>query len=172
MTEDTVQLTSELLESEKKGVRIEYYTLDGKTPEIYMCPGDLMLICNVLHDYSALLGEYVEDGQEQQSYQAYYYQYHIQRIKKIQNMIEASLGYSTEAAIEKCKKKRQRQKKSGNVDVGEDALVLAVRRRGKSSDSSNTGDIQKEIENKEKIQKKNNMSKNKNEIPGQITLFV
>lgn len=44
MTRETVDITSEIGKAEEDGVRIEYYTLDGKAPEIYMCPGDLIII--------------------------------------------------------------------------------------------------------------------------------
>ena len=48
------------MKAEEEGIRIEYYTLDGEKPEIRMCPGDLMIICNVLHDYAQMLREAAE----------------------------------------------------------------------------------------------------------------
>lgn len=51
MTEETIRITDEVRKSEEDSVRIKYYTLDGNRPEIYMCPGDLIVICNVLHGY-------------------------------------------------------------------------------------------------------------------------
>ena len=50
---ETIKMTSEIMDAEEQSVRIEYYALDGKKPEIFMCPGDLIIICNVLHDYAA-----------------------------------------------------------------------------------------------------------------------
>ena len=55
MTDETIRITDEVRKSEEDSLRIEYYTLDGRRPEIYMCPGDLIVICNVLHDYAAAM---------------------------------------------------------------------------------------------------------------------
>ena len=52
MTKETVQITEDIKEAEESGIEIEYYTLDGKKPVLHMAPGDLMIICNVLHDYA------------------------------------------------------------------------------------------------------------------------
>lgn len=137
-TENTVQITKEL--SDPK-IKIKYYTLDGKKPEFDMCPGDLMLICNVLHDYSALLEEwlqYFEGGATQ-----FLYKYHMNKCRKIQSKIEKELSYSTEKAIEKCNK---RKKKSD--DIGEDALVLATRRRkSKNTDTGSQIEIKSTVSN-------------------------
>ena len=64
MTEETIRITDEVRNSEEGSVRIGYYTLDGRRPEIYMCPGDLIVICNVLHDYAAAMGYNVEEAVE------------------------------------------------------------------------------------------------------------
>lgn len=99
MTKETVNITSEIEKAEEDGIRIEYYTLDGKTPEIYMCPGDLIIICNVLYDYAKMLEEAAElsIGYEQGQYL-----YHIKRCGGIRGKIETAMGYSTEQAIETC----------------------------------------------------------------------
>lgn len=54
MTADTAAMIAEITKCRRGGARIEYYTLDGRRPEIYMCPGDLIVICNVLYDYGNL----------------------------------------------------------------------------------------------------------------------
>ena len=104
MTRETIDITDEIRESEEKGIRIEYYTLDGEKPEIHMRPGDLMIICNVLHDYAKMLEEAadISIGYEQGLYRC-----HVDRCEKIRNKIETAMGYSTEATIEKCHKKKK-----------------------------------------------------------------
>ncbi len=122
---ETIKMTSEIMDAEEQSVRIEYYALDGKKPEIFMCPGDLIIICNVLHDYAALLSEISEDDLKD-NLTKFQYSYHMNRCKKIQMRIEEALGYSTEKALVKCRKKQARE---NTDDIAEDALVLAAGRR-------------------------------------------
>lgn len=129
MTRETIDITDEIRESEEKGIRIEYYTLDGEKPEIHMRPGDLMIICNVLHDYAKMLEEAadISIGYEQGLYRC-----HVDRCEKIRNKIETAMGYSTEATIEKCHKKKKVLREdpfAKESDIGEDALVLAMKQR-------------------------------------------
>ena len=131
MTRETVQITEDIKEAEENGIPIEYYTLDGKKPILHMSPGNLMIICNVLHDYTHMLDEAAEAniGYVQASYI-----YHANRCRKIQAKIESQMGYSTEAAIAKCQKKHKYYGQEPFVrggDVGEDALVLAMKQRHK-----------------------------------------
>ena len=131
MTKETVQITEDIKEAEESGIEIEYYTLDGKKPVLHMAPGDLMIICNVLHDYAQMLSESaaINIGYAQASYI-----YHADRCRKIQAKIESQMGYSTEAAIEKCEKKHKYYGQEPLVkdnDIGEDALVLAMRQRNR-----------------------------------------
>ena len=127
MIQETAQITEEIrkAEEEKEKVRIESYTLDGQKPELYMCPGDLIVLCNVLHDYAELLENIIDVDQ---GYQAALYQYHANRCRKIQHYIEKELNYDAAAAIQRCKKKTKQAREKN--DIGEDAFVLAVKRRG------------------------------------------
>lgn len=127
---ETIKMTNEIMEAEEQNVRIEYYTLDGKRPEIFMCPGDLIIICNVLHDYAALLSEISED-ELNDNLTKFQYSYHMNRCKKIQMQIEEAMGYSTEEALLKCHKKQTREDVD---DIAEDALVLAAKRRKKKQE--------------------------------------
>lgn len=123
MTEDTIQIMDEIRSAEEGNIKIQYYTLEGKEPVIHMCPGDLTILCNVLYDYTNLLDMFAK---EQDTYGRFQYEYHAKRCRKIRQILESSLGYSVEKAIEQCKKKRARNMED---DVGEDALVQMVRRR-------------------------------------------
>lgn len=129
MTEETIDITGEIMKAEEEGIRIEYYTLDGEKPEIRMCPGDLMIICNVLHDYAQMLREAAEIsiGYEQGLYLC-----HVERCEKIRHKIETAMEYSTEAVVEKCHKKKKyfgEDPFAKQSDVGEDALILAMKQR-------------------------------------------
>lgn len=53
------------------------------------------------------------------------YEYYLERIKKIREKIEIGIGYSTEEAIEKCNKRKPKK----DDDIGEDALVMAMKNR-------------------------------------------
>ena len=124
MIQETARITEEIRKAEEEKVRIESYTLDGQKPELYMCPGDLIVLCNVLHDYAELLENIIDVDQ---GYQAALYQYHAQRCRKIQHYIEKELNYDAAAAIRRCRKKTKKTREKD--DIGEDAFVLAVRRR-------------------------------------------
>lgn len=104
---ETIKMTSEIMDAEEQSVRIEYYALDGKKPEIFMCPGDLIIICNVLHDYAALLSEISEDDLKD-NLTKFQYSYHMNRCKKIQMRIEEALGYSTEKALNAVRNRLER----------------------------------------------------------------
>lgn len=140
MTEETLEITKEIHSSEENNLRIKYYTLDGRQPELSMCPGDLIVICNILHDYASALEVFAN---EKEGYEKALYEYQADRCGKIRRKIEESLGYSVEKAIEKCAKKNGKKRKA---DVGEDALVLAIRYRNKSSKEK---DPEKEEEKEE-----------------------
>lgn len=113
----------------EKNVDIEYYNLQGKELHMLLPPGDLIKICNVLHDYTDLLETYIDEYKDDigKAVTVANYKIYSDRLKKIQTNIEDTIGYSTSAAIEKCRKKALKQKE--NSDIGEDALVLASKAR-------------------------------------------
>ncbi len=117
-------------------VDVEYYNLEGKELHMLLPPGDLVKICNVLHDYSDLLNIFIEDYKDdiEQTVTVATCKVYYKRLKKIQSKIEETIGYSTSAAIEKCRKKALKQK--DDIDVGEDALVLALKARKMKNNSS------------------------------------
>lgn len=125
-------MSEEELQERIKNVDIEYYNLKGEELHLLLPPGDLTIICNVLHDYSDLLmvlsGRNSEESMEVLGNAIY--EVHAERCKKIQKKIENAIGYDTQAAIVRCEKKR---KKKSNDDIGEDAMVLAVKSRRNQS---------------------------------------
>ena len=151
MTEETLQMSMDIKKQEENGIRIEYYTLDGRRPEIYMCPGDLVIICNVMHDYATLLESLVP---EKEGYEQAMYEYHAGRCRKIQHKIEDAMNYSVEQAIAKCQKKKG---KKNDDDIGEDAMVLAARMRRKKPEKAN-GIKQKTLGKQTKVETQNQIN--------------
>jgi len=94
-------------------VDVEYYNLEGKELHMLLPPGDLVKICNVLHDYSDLLNIFIEDYKDdiEQTVTVAICKVYYKRLKKIQSKIEETIGYSTSAAIEKCRKKSIKTKR-------------------------------------------------------------
>lgn len=127
MLKDMADMTEEIHKAETGEARVEYYTLTGETRTLKICPGDLYIICNVLHDYTDLLREYIKSSEKEGESVLSTYEYYADRCKNIQLKIEDALGYSTEKAIERCQKKRG--VKVRQDDVGEDSLLLAVKNR-------------------------------------------
>lgn len=130
-------------------IAYRYLEIGKGIQELKLPKGDLYVICNVLYDYVDLLrvaseSQELEIGKE-------LYKLHADRCEKIRHKIEHKLGYCVEKTIKKCKKKKD---ESG--DVGEDALVLAARKRKESS---------------QEPQKTEEKAARKTEIDGQMSFF-
>lgn len=128
-------------------VDIEYYDLKGQELHFKICPGDLQIVCNVLYDYCNMLSEMIAnppDGVDENTIQLWgaRYGYYLERIQKIRGKIETGIGYSTEKAIEKCNKRKPKK----DDDIGEDALVMAmkVRLSGKSKKEEKPEAVEKQ----------------------------
>lgn len=81
--------------------------------------GDIVLIICMIHDYVKALDEI--KGDEDVTWRAYYREKFI----KIADQFSEQIEYDYNTAVEKCRKKRL--KKESTSDVGEDAMVLAVK---------------------------------------------
>lgn len=81
--------------------------------------GDIVLIICMLHDYIKTLDKIRGDDIQ---YQAYY----RKKFESMADRLAEQIEYDYEAAVEKCKKKLQKQEKES--DIGEDALILAAKR--------------------------------------------
>lgn len=113
-----------------KDVDIEYYNFSGQELHFKICPGDLQIVCNVLFDYCNMLSEMLADppdGVDENTIGIWKarYEYYLERVQKIRGKIETGIGYSTEKAIEKCNKRKPKK----DDDIGEDALVMAMKNR-------------------------------------------
>lgn len=81
--------------------------------------GDIVLIICMLHDYVKMLDE--TRGNEI-TWQCYY----REKFVKMADRLSKQIGYNYESAKEKCNKKMGQKEKY--TDVGEDAMILAVKR--------------------------------------------
>lgn len=89
------------------------------------CYGDVVKIVNALRDYAKLL-ETVCDEWELGGFHRATYEYQAEKLRQITDKLQCGIGYDYDAAVRKCQKLRG--KRSRNADVGEDAMVLAVKR--------------------------------------------
>lgn len=83
--------------------------------------GDIVLIICMLHDYVKMLDEVRNDDIQ---WKAYY----RNKFATMADRLAEQIGYDYDLAVEKCRKKREKQEH--NSDIGEDAMVLAVRSGG------------------------------------------
>lgn len=90
---------------------------------IKSCWGDLFVICNALDDYASQIDKYVKDN-ELVGMTEFNYTYHADRCRKISDKIADQIGYDKVKTLEKCKKKQV-----SDSDIGEEALVLSVKRK-------------------------------------------
>lgn len=109
-------------------VDLEYYDLHGGTHHIYLAPGSVQWICNILFNYERMFDDFISDPPEWAAENPgwkWNMQISRDRIYKIRMQVEKGLGYSTEEHWKKCLKKHSKKKKD---DIGGDALELAFRR--------------------------------------------
>lgn len=81
--------------------------------------GDIVLIICMLHDYVKVLDEIKNDDIQWKTY-------YRERFIKMADRLSEQIEYDYDAALERCRKKLG--KKEDSDDIGEDAMVLAVKR--------------------------------------------
>ena len=99
--------------------------------------GDVVLIICMLHDYIKTLDKV--KGEDIQ-----YQEYYRKKFENMANRLAEQIEYDYDAAVEKCKKKLQKQEKEN--DVGEEALTLALKKRGEKSKNNFDNEKKKEGE--------------------------
>ncbi len=87
--------------------------------EVTASYGDIVLLISMCRDYVKALDEVRGDSID---WQAYY----RNKFLGIADRLQEQIGYDYDAAVEKCRKKAD--KRESNSDVGEDALLLALKR--------------------------------------------
>lgn len=129
--EFSADVTEQIEQAERGNIPIRFYNLKaGCYQGIHSCEGDVIVICNAMADYADLLMEYIRQS-DYEGYQKAFYEVHAERCRKISLKLQEQIGYDRDAAIEKCRAKRKyygQGSEDNNDDVGEDAMVLAVRK--------------------------------------------
>ena len=105
-------------------VLLHVFDLSG-THEVKTCYGDVVKIVNALRDYAKLL-ETVCDEWDLGGFHRATYEYQAEKLRQIADKFQRGIGYDYDDAVRKCQKLRG--KKPRNADVGEEAMVLAVKR--------------------------------------------
>lgn len=105
-------------------VLLHVFDLSG-THEVNTCYGDVVKIVNALRDYAKLL-ELVCDEWDLGGFHRATYEYHAEKLRQIADKFQCGIGYDYDATVQKCQK--MRGKTPRNADVGEEAMVLAVKR--------------------------------------------
>lgn len=95
----------------------------GKEEMFETAPGELKIIIDSLADYHDIASVHVA---ELEGYQGVVWKYQLKRIEDIQKKLEQFIGYDRDKQLEICRKKRPAKED----DIGEDAMILAVRPKG------------------------------------------
>lgn len=129
--EFSADVTEQIEQAERGNIPIRFYNLKASCYQgIHSCEGDVIVICNAMADYADLLMEYISQS-DYEGYQKAFYEIHAERCRKISLKLQEQIGYDRDAAIEKCRAKRKyygQGSEDDNNDVGEDAIVLTVRK--------------------------------------------
>jgi len=104
--------------------------------KVHLAYGDLTLIVAMIEDYIKGLDS-IKDGDIQ--WECYY----RNKFKSISDKIQDQIEYDYEAKLKKCMKAKEK-----NSDVGEDALVLAIKKAPKIRKDDPEKDIVKEKQDK------------------------
>lgn len=137
MVKDSVEIMEQGACSGMAAVPIHYYDVDRlQEKTIESCQGDLTVICNVLADYADMLDELLQADREKLGFcGVMQYERMRDRCRKITAGLQEKIGYDRAAAIEKCRRRAKRSRKADD-GIGEDALVLAARRRGAAQEAA------------------------------------
>ncbi len=116
----------------KQELTISYFNIDGDH-EMQTCYGDIKLTIDALMDYTRMLDTVCVQWNLKGFHKADY-AYHIDRLRKFAEKLQAAIGYDYAATLEKCRKKQKR--KPRHDDIGEDGITLSARRRRAAAEES------------------------------------
>lgn len=140
--EFSAEVTERIEEAERGNLSISFYNLRaGCYQGIHSCEGDMVVICNAMVDYADLLMEFMSQS-NYDGYQKAFYEIHVERCRKISRTLQEQIGYDRDAAIEKCRAKKKYYEQGGKEpgdDVGEDAIVLMVKKARESKKGEKDG---------------------------------
>lgn len=106
-------------------VVLSFLTEKGRR-QIQTCPGDIYKIVNMLMDYARML----------EGFHRATYELHAEQCRTIAKKYAAGIGYDYEKAVARCRKRREKR----DDGVGEDALVLAMRKRSGEPEAGQEGE--------------------------------
>ena len=135
-------VVSQPLELDALGTELSICFEDLEGPrKIDTCYGDICKIVNALRDYARMLrmvcGEWALQG-----YHRAVYELHADKLEEISKKYQAGIGYDYDKAVEKCRKKREKQRQDD--DVGGEAMAMAylkARHTAAAKDKSNPARI-------------------------------
>ena len=93
--------------------------------------GDIVLIICMLHDYVKMLDEIRDDIQ--------WKEYYRKKFITMADRLAAQIDYDYDAAVEKCRKKQEKEDR--HSDVGEEAMALVVRRSRSKKGGENSAEV-------------------------------
>ncbi len=134
--EEFEPVVSQPLELDALGTELSicFQDLDGPC-EIKTCYGDICKIVNALRDYARMLrmvcGEW-----DLQGYHRAVYELHAEKLEEISKKYQAGIGYDYDKAVEKCRKKREKQRQDD--DVGGEAMAMAYLKARRMAEKSNS----------------------------------
>lgn len=135
-------ITERIEEAERGNVPLQFYNLKaGCYQGIHTCEGDMYVICNALADYADLLMEFIKQS-NYEGYQMAFYELHAERCRKISLKLQEQMGYNRLEAMERCRKKGKYYggENESNSDVGEEAMVLMVKRNREKEKAKKEGE--------------------------------
>lgn len=146
--EFSAEMTERIEAAEKGNLPISFYNLKASCYQgLHTCEGDMIVICNAMVDYADLLTEYINQS-DYDEYQKVFYEIHAKRCRKISKIFQEQIGYNRDAAMEKClAKKKYYGQRTGEPDndVGEEALVMMVKRAREKKKKEGENDGRKDI---------------------------
>ena len=108
--EPVLSHTIEMEEYLKQELTLSYIDVDG-SHELRTCYGDILKTINALMDYTHMLDLVCEQWNLTGFHKATY-EYQAGKLREIAEKYQTAIGYDYAAAVEKCRKKQARKKRS------------------------------------------------------------
>lgn len=126
--EFSAEVTERVEQAEQGNVPLRFYNLKSRCYQgIHTCEGDMIVICNAMADYADIIMEFIRQSDYEEYHKAFY-KIHAERCRKISLKLQEQIGYDRIAAIERCREKQKNSNKDSADDVGEEALVMLVKK--------------------------------------------
>lgn len=121
--EEFESVVSQPLELDALGTELSICFQSLKGPhEIKTCYGDICKIVNVLRDYARMLRMVCVEW-NLQGYHRGTYELYADKLEEISKKYQAGIGYDYDKAVEKCRKKQEKQR--NDDDTGGEAMAMA-----------------------------------------------